>query len=164
MKVDIFTDQIQQEVIQAEYNRLKLFIGTLIVGFLIMGFVFFVLQNVGDFFNNPITTTLIMIWILAFILYELIMLLIARWRLKNQKAKLIPLKIFNVFVEALFPGLLLFMLCLIESTPIFLDSPLFLFYFILIVLSALHLDIKLALLTGLFSALSYLMDRVAYAP
>jgi len=155
MKINNFEYQIPQEIIRGEYNRLKLFIGVLIIGFLVMGFLFFGLENVDDFFKNPFTTTFIIIWILAFILYELIMFLIVRWRRKNQKPKLISLKIFNVIVETLFPGFLLFMLCRIESTPIFLDSPLFLFYFILIILSALHLDVRLVLLTSLLSALSY---------
>ncbi len=148
-------NQINKEIIQSEYNRLKLFIGALIVGFLVMGFLFFGLKNVDDFFKNPFTTTFIIIWIFAFILYELIMFLIVRWRMKHQKPKSLELKIFNVIVETLFPGFLLFMLCRIESTPIFLDSPLFLFYFILIILSALHLDIRLVLLTSLLSAISY---------
>jgi len=156
MKVDIFQDQIRQEIIHSEYNRVKLFIGALIVGFLIMGFLFFGLKNVGDFFQNPFTTTFIMIWIFTFILYEFIMLLIVRSRIRHQKSKSKALNIFKTFVETLFPGFLIFMLCRIESTPIFLDSPLFLLYFILIILSALHLDVKLALLTGLLSALSYL--------
>lgn len=140
MKVDIFKNQIRQETIQGEYNRLKLFIGALIVGFLVMGFLFFGLKNVGDFFKNPLTTTFIMIWIIAFILFEYIMFLIVRWRIRHQKSKSYALKIFNVFVETLFPGFLLFMLCLIESTPMFLDSPLFLFYFLLIILSVLHFE------------------------
>jgi adenylate cyclase len=156
MKVENYPDQIEKEIIQGEYSRLKLFIIALIVGFLIMGFLFFGLQDVDDFFKNPFTPAFIMIWIFTFILYEYLMFLIVRWRIRHQKSKSIGLKIFNIFVETLFPGFLLLMLCLIESTPIFLDSPLFLFYFILIILSALHLDVKLALLTGVLSALSYL--------
>jgi len=160
MKVDIFQDQIRQETIQGEYNRLKLFIGTLIFGFLLMGFLFFALKNVGSFFKNPLTTTFIMIWIFTFISYEFIMFLIVRWRMKRQKPKLIALKIFNIIVETLLVGFLLFMLCRIESTPVFLDSPLFLFYFILIILSALHLDIGLVLLTSFLSALSYFVVTI----
>ncbi len=156
MKVDIFQDQIRHETIKSEYNRLKLFIGTLIVGFLLMGFLFFGFKNVDVLFKNPLTTKFIMIWIFTFISYEFIMFLIVRWRMRRQKPKLFVLKIFNVIVETLLLGFLLFMLCRIESTPVFLDSPLFLFYFILIILSALHLDIRLVLLTSLLSALSYL--------
>jgi adenylate cyclase len=52
------------------------------------------------------------------------------------------------------------MLCFIEETPKFLDSPLFLLYFVLIVLSALHLDLKLAVLTCVLSTLSYLAVTV----
>jgi len=160
MKNNNIENQIQKEIIQSEYRRLKLFIGALIAGLLVMGFLFFGLNNVGDFFKNPLSITFIMIWIFVFILFEFIMFLIVRWRIRHQKSKLIILKVINIFVETLFPGFLIFMLCLIESSPIFLDSPLFLFYFILIVLSALHLDIKLAVLTSLLSAISYLVVTV----
>lgn len=53
MKVDIFQDQIRQEIIHSEYNRVKLFISALTVGFLGMGFLFFGLESVGTFFKNP---------------------------------------------------------------------------------------------------------------
>lgn len=76
--------------------------------------------------------------------------------IRQQKSQSAKLKIFNVIIETVFPGILLFMLCLIEETPKFLDSPLFLLYFVLIVLSALHLDLKLAALTCVLSTLSYL--------
>jgi len=153
---DIFTKQIQEEVIQSEYNRIKLFIGTLIVGLLLMSFLLFGLPNVADFFKHSITPIIVILWIISFIFYEVLMLFIVRSIIKRQKSQSFGLKIFNIFVETIFPGILLFMLCFIEETPKFLDSPLFLFYFILIVLSALHLDIKLALLASLLSTLSYL--------
>lgn len=156
MKIDNLQNQIRLEITQSEFNRIKLFISALTVGFLGMGFLFFGLENVGTFFKNPLATTYIMLWIFTFIVYESIVFLIVRSLIKKQKSQSNTFKIINIFIETLFPGILLVMLCLIEMTPIFLDSPLFLIYFILIVLSALHLDVKLALLTSVLSALSYL--------
>ena len=75
MKIDNLQNQILKEVIQSEYNRIKLFITALIIGFLLMSFLLFGLPNVSDFFNYSITPKLVILWILAFILYEVIMLL-----------------------------------------------------------------------------------------
>ena len=80
MKLNNIENQIKKEIIQSEYRRLKLFIGVLITGLLVMGFLFLGLNNVGDFFENPLSITFIMIWIFVFILFEFIMFLIVRWR------------------------------------------------------------------------------------
>lgn len=151
-----FQDQIQEEVIQSEYNRIKLFIGALVVGLVLMSSLLMWTPNVTDFFTYTITPNLVILWILVFIIYEVVMLFIVRSIIAQQKSQSTNLKIFNVAAETIFPGILLFMLCLIEETPKFLDSPLFLLYFVLIILSALHLDIKLAALTCVLSTLSYL--------
>jgi hypothetical protein len=50
MKIDTFNNEIRKETIQSEYNRIKLFIVALTIGFLVMGFLFFGLKNVGAFF------------------------------------------------------------------------------------------------------------------
>jgi adenylate cyclase len=125
-----------------------------------MSLLLFGLPDVANFFKYSYTPKIVVLWILAFIFYEVLMLLIVRSIIRHKKSQSMILKVFNIFIETLFPGVLLFVLCLIEETPKFLDSPLFLFYFILIVLSALHLDIKLALLTSLLSALSFLAVMV----
>ncbi len=151
-----FQKQIQSEVLRSELSRIKLFVATLTVGLLSMSFLFYLLSDVTDFFDYSITPKIVVLWIFLFLMYELGMLMVIRTIIKRQEPQSTKLKIFNIFIEAIFPGILLFLLCLIEETPKFLDSPLFLFYFIIIVLSALSLDIKLALLTCFLSALSYL--------
>ncbi len=155
MEVFNIQEQIQEEIIQSEFNRIKLFIASLLVGFVSMAVLLFGLPDVADFFVFSITPIIVVSWFLVFALYESVMLLIVGTLIKSNRTQSNALKIFNVIMETLFPGALLFMICYIESTPKFLDSPLFLFYFILIVLSTLHLNARMALLTGLFSALSY---------
>lgn len=156
MNIGILKNQIKGEVLISEYNRIKLLISALSIGFILMGFLLFMLPNVADFFNNPITPKILIFWIFSFIIYELIMLFVIGSIIKRQKTQLYGHKVLNIFIETAYPGVLLFLLCFIEETPKFLDSPLFLFYFILIVLSALQLDVKLALLTSVLSAISYL--------
>lgn len=151
-----FKKQIQSEIIRSELNRIKLFVATLTIGFISMSFLFYALPDVTDFFKYSITPKIVVSWILVFLLYEIRMLVVIRSIIKQQKLLSIRLKIFNIFVETIFPGVLLFLLCLIEETPKFLDSPLFLFYFIIIILSALHLNVKLSVLTCILSSLSYL--------
>ena len=132
----------------------------LFLGLIIMSFNFFVVKDTTSFFKNEHTKYFIVLWFTAFLVYEIIGYFIARNYL--SKKIIIPeiLKIGNVTIEAIFPGLLLFQLCLIEKSVIFLDSPLMFFYFILIIVSALNLEIKLSFITGLVSAGGYLFVTI----
>jgi len=82
---DHILKEVRLETVESEYKRIKLFIGALAIGFLMMGFLFFVLEEVDSFFENPYTTTFIMLWNLTFIVYEFVALMIVRWHMKNQK-------------------------------------------------------------------------------
>ena len=75
-----------------------------------------------------------------------------------KKGLIIPhyMKIGNVIIESVLPGVLLFILCYREQSVIFLDSPVMFFYFILITLSALNLEMRLSLIVGIVSSGSYL--------
>lgn len=160
MNIDILKNQIRGEVLISEYNRIKLLISALSIGFILMIFLLFGLPNVADFFNHTSTPKIVIVWIFSFIIYEVIMLFVVGSIIKRKKKQLYGHKVLNIFIETVFPGVLLFLLCNIEETPKFLDSPLFLFYFILIILSALQLDVKLALLTSVLSAISYLVVTI----
>ena len=153
-------ERLNIEAIASEYKRIKMFIGALVVGLLVMGYLFFGMENVDSFFINPNTPKAVIGWIFLFIAYEGIALFIVRGYLKNNKCIPEALKIGNVIIESTFPGFLIFSLSAIEWTPMFLDSPLIMIYFILIALSALHLDFKLSILTGLVSALGYFLVTI----
>jgi adenylate cyclase len=157
LKTENSENQIADELIQSEYVRIKLFISALLVSLLAMSFLMFGPPSIFNFFSHERTKYLIVLWIAAFALYEFCMMLIIRRLIKQNKGQPFTLKLCNIVVEILFPTVLFFFISYIEKTPHFIDSPLFLFYFILIVLSALHLNTKLALLTSFLSALSYFM-------
>lgn len=63
----------------------------------------------------------------------------------------------NVIIEASFPGILLAILCYVEHTVIFLDSPLMFFYFILIIISSMNLEVRLGLITALVTSGTYFL-------
>lgn len=149
--------QIQREITKSEYQRIKLFIAALIASLILMSVMLFFLSNVAGFFKFTSTPKFIILWNISFLLYEILMLFIARFNIKRQETQSGVFKIINVSIEALFPGFLLFKLCQMEASPTFLDSPLFLFYFVIIVLSVLHLNVKLVLITTIITSLSYLI-------
>lgn len=158
--IDQINIRLQQQATESDYNRIKLFLGALTIGFLVMGYLFFILEGVVSFFSNTFTPFLVVGWILTFIIYESISLLLVRFFLKRKRIVPRILQITNVVIEAGFPGVLIFMLCIVEWSPIFLDSPLIFIYFIIIVLSALRLEAFLSLIAGLVSSLGYFIVTI----
>ncbi len=154
--VDLTRREMDIAIAESEYKRIKFFIGTLLMGFLIMCFNFFVIKGTTLFFSHSYSKYIVVLWFLSFLLYEVIGYWIARYYLKKRIVVPGFMKIANVSVEAAFPSILLFALCYAEKSVIFLDSPLFFFYFILIGISSMNLEMRLGLLVGLVSAGGYL--------
>lgn len=154
--IDLLERQFDIAVAKSEFKRIKLFIGALLIGLLVMSFNFFVIEGTTNFFNNAISKYYVVGWIMTFLGYEVIAYFFASNYLKRKTVVPGIFKILNTIIEAAFPGFLLFMLCFLEKSVIFLDSPLIFFYFILITLSSLNLETRLSLIIGLVSAGGYL--------
>ena len=158
--IDLIQRHLDVAIAQSEFKRIKLFLGILILGFLLMCFNLFVVKNTTVFFTNSFTKYSIVAWFLVFIAYEALAAVMANRFLKKKIVVPIWLKVANVVFEAAMPSFLLILLCSLEFSAIFLDSPLLFFYLIIIVTSSLHLDVKLTLATGLVSSIGYLVVTV----
>ncbi len=158
--VSLIERKLNFSIAQSEFKRIQLFILALLVGFVIMSINFFLVEGTTSFFKNNNTKYYIILWFVTFLTYEVIGYFIARFYLKRKILVPLFMKVGNIIIEATFPSFLLFLLCYLEQTVIFLDSPLMLFYFILIVLSALNMDYRLSLITGLVSTFGYFFVTV----
>lgn len=125
-----------------------------------MSFNFFVIKGTTNFFNNDITKYYVVGWFVAFLGYEIVAYFFARRFLRRKTVVPEILKILNVIIEAAIPGFLFFMLCYLEKSAIFLDSPLIFFYFVLITLSSLNLETKLSIIIGLVASGGYLFVTI----
>ncbi len=143
-----------------DLNRIKLLLISLIVGFIIMGYLFFVEGEIARIFGSELSPEWVVAWILIFIAYETIMFFGVRFLLDKGRSIPLALKITDTIMEAAFPSVLIFILCLIEWSPIFLDTPLIFIYFIIIILSALRISALLSFLGGAVSALGYSLVTV----
>ena len=153
--INIIESKLKLATAESEFKRVQLFIIALLVGLIIMSINFFVVTGTTSFFNNENTKYYIMLWFFSFLSYEVIGYFVIKRYLKKEVDVPYFLKLGNLTIEAIFPSFLLFLLCYLEETVMFLDSPLMFFYFILIVLSALNMDIKQSLITGLVSTFGY---------
>lgn len=158
--IDLLERQLDIAVAKSEFKRIRLFIGALLIGLVVMSFNFFVIKGTTSFFTNSVTEYWVVGWFISFLGYETFAYFLARnyQRIKTTVPKF--LKTLNVITEAFFPTVLLFILCFLEFSVIFLDSPLIFFYFILITLSSLNLDTRLSIILGLVSAGGYLLVTI----
>lgn len=154
--LELIWKQMDIATARSEFKRIQIFIIALLIGFAIMSINFFGIEGTTDFFNKKGTKFYVIGWFIAFILYELFGYFIAKYFLKKKMILPAYMKIANIIIESVLPGVLLFILCYREQSIIFLDSPILFFYFILIALSALNLETRLSLIIGLVSSGSYL--------
>jgi adenylate cyclase len=155
-ELDSIWKQMDIATARSEFKRIQVFIIALFIGLAIMSINFFGIEGTTDFFKRKGTKFFVLGWFLTFLLYELSGYFIAKYFLKRKIIVPNYMKISNVIIESVLPGVLLFILCYREQSIIFLDSPIIFFYFILITLSALNLEMRLSLIIGIVSSGSYL--------
>jgi len=154
--LELFLRQIDIAIAKSEFKRIQIFIIALFLGLVIMSVSFFGIKGTTDFFRKEDTKYYVLGWFIIFLLYELLGFFLARYFLRKNIIVSNYMKIGNVIIESALPGALLFLLCYREQSVIFLDSPVMFFYFILISLSALNLEMRLSLTVGIVSSGSYL--------
>lgn len=154
--ISIFENEFEYERTQSEYKRVKIICYLLAVGML-MGLAnnyldFFGLQ---EFFKYKSSGFAILIWLFFFFNYELIFLFLLKKYVRNKTPLNEGLKLVHTLIEITFPGILLFMLTIIEQRAVYLDAPYFIMYFMLIAISPLQLNFRVSFLLGVMSALQY---------
>jgi len=141
---------------KTEQKRIQLFV--LILG---IGLLFSALnlglnrKDVVGAFQSAESYYFIMGGIFIYLSYWVLLYFTTKRMHKKGKTMSTVAKIVQVTVEVSFPTIVIGVLSYVEATPVFIDSPVFLFYFILIALSALHLNLYMCIYTSLVAAIQY---------
>lgn len=152
--------QMRKATITIEIIRVKFLIAFLALGLIVMFANFFLVADGASFFKITTTKFAVLGWLAVFLMFEIVTYFVLNYYFKKKIDLPNYLKTFNVIIEALLPGILLFMLVTIEDSPIFLDSPLIFIYFILLSLAALNLRLINTIILGVISTLSYFIVTV----
>lgn len=149
-------NDIELEIIRSEYNRTRIMILALLVLLLIsvLNYIFLA-DTITKFLGGTDTFFIVVGWQLALLCFELVALRRIRWFHRRGLLLPVPFKTIFCIVEISFPSLLMAYMILAKGNLQFLESPLFPFYFLIIVLSTLHLNLRLSLLTALTAAIEY---------
>ena len=153
-----FQQDLHQEMAQSEYRRTYLTIGVILVSLVlaIVNYIFFGSRE-RSFYGEANIYTVLIIWITVFMIYELAILTRIKKYLKHNQPVPRIFKIINVMDEISFISALLFILIYYTQQVAFLDSPIYVMYFVFLILSALHLDFRLSILMGVIAAVEYIL-------
>ncbi|MEQ8471491.1 MAG: adenylate/guanylate cyclase domain-containing protein [Marinoscillum sp.] len=147
---------LKAEVIKSEKKRLDVFIGFLLMTTLMALVLQFAhAELLKDTFKNPFSYPLIMVFSIVMVL----MFVIGRkWVLRVQRTKeKLTRKYYwySILMEIFFPSFWLVLASSIEETAALLDSPVVFIYFILIIVSSLHLEFWVSAVMGLLIAIFF---------
>lgn len=144
------------EIIRSEYNRTLLmmtFLGVMLVVAALTGLA--LKETIHSVFGGYESFFIIIGWIFLMLVFESTVLWRIHWfRQRNLRLPRL-FQYITSLLEISFPTILMFYEVQIMQRPYFLDSPLFVFYFLIIFLSALHIDYLLSAIIGLAGAGEY---------
>ncbi len=161
---NLLEELFQQEIEKSARLRAIILIGLLsFVGIsLLLVYLFFGEQYINIFKSN-IAIYALVIYVLVIIAYELVVHYLVKKRhdLFNLRSKLSAY--FITFSEIGLLSILLIVVVERSEANVILSSPAVLTYFILIILSTLHLDFKLSIFAGLLAAVTYVALSIYYS-
>jgi len=154
-----FSDAIinmEVEEVKSELQRsiLLAFLFGIIFIIALINFIF-IDHSISEYYGGLSSFVIVIAWILAFLIYQISIVSYLKKKLLTGKKTSTTFKIIHTMIEVSFPTLLaLYMISQLGMLS-FIDSPILLMYFLLIILCVLHLDPRVSLFTGMLSALQY---------
>ncbi len=158
-------ESYNKEIFKSEKHRASLLVGLLLLeAVLLIALYYLNKQEYYKVFKTPLSIFAILIFTGILILYEIIIHYIL-YRFSKDTGIYKP-KIFgyfNSFSEITLLTLLLISIIEKTASPVILQTPAALTYFIFIVLSVFRLDFKLSVFTGFLAALEFLLVAFFYS-
>lgn len=149
-------DPFDIELIKSEHSRTLLMLITLSLMLIVVLInLTFIDETALSVYGGLDSIFILIAWVVSMMLFEAAVL----WRINWFKRKKLRLPLVFLYVHSIleisFPTILIYYQVLVMNHAHFLDSPLFVIYFLVILLSALHINYFLSLVIGLTGALQY---------
>jgi adenylate cyclase len=153
-----FDELFNQEVETSERLRTGILIGLLgLEGIMLLIIYLFYKKEYFSLFTSQIALYAVLIFMVIIVIYELILHYYWQHCRKSTNYNSALAGYLNAFFEISLLSLLLVFIIQYSDQVIILHTPAALTYFVFIILATLRLDFKLAIFTGLFSALEYII-------
>ena len=152
----ILAPEFEKEIAQSEYHRTQLVIGIFLLAFVIVNVNYYFLdEKESSQFGGATTYFFAVGWLAVFILYEFLVLQWIRRQQKRYQRVSEGFRFMHTLIEITFPTKLMWYMAFVAHQMMFIDSPVFIMYFLFIIISVLHLDARLSILTAVAAAIQY---------
>lgn len=112
-------------------------------------------HSVSEYYGGTSSFLIVLSWIVVFLFYQIGIVSYLRKKLLSNQKTTTTFKIIHTMIEVSFPSLVCLYMVSEQNMLSFIDSPIMLMHFLLIILSVLHLDPRVSRFTGLFAGLQY---------
>ena len=147
---------LELEELKSEYTRSLLLIGlfTTILVVAIINYLF-AERSLAEYYGGFFTFIKIVGFIVLFILYQLANIHYLKRRMPSVQPPSVRYKIIQTIVEITIPSFIMMFIMGDLKMLSFIDTPVMLVYFLLIILSILHLDYRVNIFSGVLAAFQY---------
>lgn len=148
--------ELELEEIKSEFQRSALLILLFFIILVVAAINFWTVDhNVASFYGGSGSFGLIISWIIAFLVYQFMILFYLRSKIFQEQKATTAFKFIHTVIEISIPSAVIFYMMHNYQMLSFLESPVSLVYFLFIILSILHVDYRVSLFTGVLAALHY---------
>ena len=155
---DHFNELLHPEFLRIERKRVGIILGLFIIGSLVIPVLHFFAPNLlRNFLNQDQFIGGLVFWWLLFCVFELAIYFRLTFAIKNNLQVPKRILIINIIVEFGLPAIVLYHAVKYDYSLLILEYDGLLFYFLLLMLSAMHLDFKVSAGAGLLAGLGYFL-------
>lgn len=150
-------DLLNVEAPQMERIRVSIMLVILTIGCIFFWiYSFLAKEDLGNYLNDAQSFLVVPVLLTFLWAFQLFLFYYLGFLLKKGKGINHGFLIFYIALEVTWPNVIVFVLCWLDSSAFAMDTPAFAGTLVIILLSTLHLDRKLSLLTGLVAFLGHL--------
>ena len=147
---------LKSEEVKSEFQRSYLLIVLFVLILLVAGVNYFALRDsLVDFYGGTPVFIRGIAFLLVFIVYQVLILQYLKRKLRDGSGTPRMYKYVHTMIEITFPTTIMFFMMSQLKMLSYLDSPIFLLYFLFIILSILHLGFRVSIFAGTFAAIHY---------
>ena len=150
------TASLELEELKSEYTRSLLLIGLFltILAVAILNYIF-AERSLAEYYGGFFTFIKIVGFIMVFVLYQVANIRYLKKRIPFVRPPSLQYKIIQTIVEITIPSFIMILIMGDLKMLSFIDTPVMLIYFLLIILSILHLDYRVNIFGGILAAIQY---------
>lgn len=153
---DLLYAEFEKAIVRSEYQRTRLMMGAFAVGLLIVIVNYLFLdEEILRYYGGSGNYFCIELWLCLFIAYEFVVGKLINRYIRKKIGSTNAFKITHSLIEVSLVSLVIWYMVGVKELVTYLDSPLYLLYYFFLILSVLHMDLKISLVTGISGAVQF---------